>query len=383
MANWILTHTNRFACIVTHDGMFNPQSAYGSTEELWFNEWEFRQPVVTAAVKGRPARQTAGAEPAQPWNNFDKPVALDPFRKWSPMLSIKNAKTPTLVIHSQRDYRLDVSEGLQLFTALQRLNVPSKMLYFPDEGHWVLKPQNSRLWYETVGDRCDRWTKTNAYAVSGYETPVAPVAVAKGKAPDARTGQSRPVEMGETQSLPETAKAPPVERTPAPVVRTAPVVPPPSVARPPVAAEKAPKAPLSGDSHASFSIAVSAPNDEVQVGSDARINITLTNLVEHQILFAHRPGTNNPEFSYLIHVRTAAGHVVEETAYGREARANPQMEGRTVDYVQPGESVTQTAHLTRLVNLSRPGVYKVSVSRRDPESQAVVGSNEVTLNVVP
>jgi dipeptidyl aminopeptidase/acylaminoacyl peptidase len=380
MADWILTHTNRFACIVTHDGMFNPQSAYGDTEELWFNEWEFRQPAVAAvAGKAHVARPSGDPAPAQPWNNFDKPVALDPFRRWSPMLSIKNARTPTLVIHSQRDYRLDVSEGLQLFTALQRLNVPSKMLYFPDEGHWVLKPQNSRLWYETVGDWCDRWTKTNAYAVSGFEAPVAPVAVAKAKVPDARSGQSRPVEMGETQSLAEPSAAP-VERTPAPVVRSAPVVPPPAVARPPVAVEKAP---LTGDSHASFLIAISAPNDEVQVGADARVTITLTNLVEHQILFAHRPGTNNPEFSYTIHVRNAAGHVVEETAYGREARANPQMEGRTVDYVQPGQSVTQTAHLTRLVNLSRPGVYKVSVSRRDPESQAVVGSNEVTLNVVP
>jgi dipeptidyl aminopeptidase/acylaminoacyl peptidase len=155
MADWILTHTNRFACIVTHDGMFNPQSAYGTTEELWFNEWEFRQ---------KDAKGGTPVQPGQPWNYFDKPVAMDPFRKWSPMLSIKNAKTPTLVIHSQRDYRLDVSEGLQLFTALQRLNVPSKMLYFPDEGHWVLKPQNSKLWYETVGDWCDRWTKTGAYA---------------------------------------------------------------------------------------------------------------------------------------------------------------------------------------------------------------------------
>ena len=134
--------------------------------------------------------------PAQPWNYFDKPVALDPFRKWSPMLSIKNAKTPTLVIHSQRDYRLDVSEGLQLFTALQRLNVPSKMLYFPDEGHWVLKPQNSKLWYETVGDWCDRWTKTNAYAATGSESPAMPVAKAKAKAPDARMGQSRPAGDG-------------------------------------------------------------------------------------------------------------------------------------------------------------------------------------------
>jgi len=150
MANWILTHTNRFACIVTHDGMFNPQSAYGTTEELWFNEWEFRSP--------------GDKEPGQPWRYFDRPAAADPFRKWSPMLAIKNAKTPTLVVHGQRDYRLDVSEGFQLFTALQRLNVPSRMLYFPDEGHWVLKPQNSQRWYEEVGEWCDRWTRSNTYS---------------------------------------------------------------------------------------------------------------------------------------------------------------------------------------------------------------------------
>jgi dipeptidyl aminopeptidase/acylaminoacyl peptidase len=150
MADWVLTHTDRFKCIVTHDGMYNPQSAYGTTEELWFNEWEFKRPG------------TAG--PGQPWKYAAGPVAEDPFRKWSPMLSIQNAKTPTLIIHSQRDYRLDVSEGFQLFTALQRLDVPSKMLYFPDEGHWVQKPQNSRLWYETVNDWCDQWTHSGKYA---------------------------------------------------------------------------------------------------------------------------------------------------------------------------------------------------------------------------
>ena len=155
MANWILTHTNRFACIVTHDGMFNPQSAYGTTEELWFNEWEFRRPASAVGKEDAPA---------QPWKYAAGPLESDPFRKWSPMLNIANAKTPTLVIHSQRDYRLDVSEGLQLFTALQRQNVPSKMLYFPDEGHWVLKPQNSKLWYETVNDWCDKYTHTNKYA---------------------------------------------------------------------------------------------------------------------------------------------------------------------------------------------------------------------------
>jgi dipeptidyl aminopeptidase/acylaminoacyl peptidase len=178
MADWVLTHTHRFACIVTHDGMFNPQSAFGTTEELWFNEWEFRPLANTSHVTARlnhgetdeSAATAAGdavveqTKPAHPWDFFDKPAADDPFRKWSPMLNIKFAKTPTLVIHSQRDYRLDVSEGFQLFTALQLLHVPSKMLYFPDEGHWVLKPQNSQLWYKTVNDWVDQWTHTNAYA---------------------------------------------------------------------------------------------------------------------------------------------------------------------------------------------------------------------------
>jgi len=132
MANWILGHTDRFKCIVSHDGMFNAESAWGTTEELWFNNWEF---------KGTPYDNRAS------------------YEKWSPHQYAKNFKTPTLVIHGQRDYRLDVSEGLQLFTTLQMEGVPSKMLYFPDEGHWVLKPQNSRLWYKTVNDWVDQWTK--------------------------------------------------------------------------------------------------------------------------------------------------------------------------------------------------------------------------------
>jgi dipeptidyl aminopeptidase/acylaminoacyl peptidase len=190
MADWILTHTHRFKCIVTHDGMYNPQSAFGTTDELWFNEWEFRPlasanpktpgaPFVPAvSSRGRVGNEAPDASaaadelveqthPAHPWDFYDKAASEDPFRKWSPMLSIKNAVTPTLVIHSQRDYRLDLSEGLQLFTALQLLHVPSKMLYFPDEGHWILKPQNSQLWYNTVNDWCDRWTHTNQYAVTG------------------------------------------------------------------------------------------------------------------------------------------------------------------------------------------------------------------------
>ena len=130
--NWIEGHTTRFKCLVSHDGMFNTESAYGTTEELWFNEWEFK---------------------GTPWTNREM------YRKWSPHLSATNFKTPMLVVHGQLDYRLDVSEGFQLFTTVQRLKIPSKMLYFPDEGHWVLKPQNSRLWYQTVNGWVDQWTK--------------------------------------------------------------------------------------------------------------------------------------------------------------------------------------------------------------------------------
>jgi dipeptidyl aminopeptidase/acylaminoacyl peptidase len=141
MANWILGHTNRFKCIVSHDGMFNAESAFGSTEEDWFNIWEFK---------------------GHPWDYYGKPDDQNPFRKWSPSYYAKNFKTPTLVIHGQLDYRLDLSEGLQLFDTLQLESVPSKMLYFPDEGHWVLKPQNSELWYKTVNDWVDEWTAPSA-----------------------------------------------------------------------------------------------------------------------------------------------------------------------------------------------------------------------------
>ena len=132
MIDWLLGHTTRFKCMVSHDGMFNAVSAFGTTEELWFNTWEF---------KGTPWTNPAG------------------YKKWSPNEFASKFKTPTLVVHGQLDYRLDVSEGFQLFTTLQLLKVPSRMLYFPDEGHWVLKPQNSRLWYKTVGEWVDQWIK--------------------------------------------------------------------------------------------------------------------------------------------------------------------------------------------------------------------------------
>jgi predicted esterase len=249
MANWILTHSDRFACIVTHDGMFNPQSAYGSTEELWFNEWEFREPGPSAEGKGHAAKQTLDFMPAQPWNYFDRPAAQDPFRKWSPMLSIRNAKTPTLVIHSQRDYRLDVSEGFQLFTALQRLNVPSRMLYFPDEGHWILKPQNSKLWYETVGDWCDRWTRTNAYASTAFEGPAVRVPPRpQAGSSETRIGVSRPAEMDEEKPVPEKTASPPDSGAKAPKRGTpfAAAEPAAPVAAPPVVAPHVVAPPVAG-----------------------------------------------------------------------------------------------------------------------------------------
>ena len=123
MANWIAGNTGRFRSIVSHDGVYNPYSMYGTTEEVWFPEWEF------------------GGSP------YDKPEL---YERWSPLKRAQNFKTPMLVVHGQLDYRVDVSEGFQLFTALQRQGVKSKMLYFPDEGHFVTKPQNAELWWRTV-----------------------------------------------------------------------------------------------------------------------------------------------------------------------------------------------------------------------------------------
>ena len=130
MINWILGHTTRFKALVSHAGIFNLESMYGATEELWFPEVEFG---------------------GTPWDNPEL------YEKWSPHRFVKNFATPTLVSHGELDFRVPYGEGLQLFTALQRRGVPSKLLFFPDEGHWVLKPQNSKLWYQTVGDWLDQW----------------------------------------------------------------------------------------------------------------------------------------------------------------------------------------------------------------------------------
>jgi dipeptidyl aminopeptidase/acylaminoacyl peptidase len=138
MINWILGHTDRFKALVSHDGVYNLTSMY-ATEELWFADWEFK---------------------GTPWDNPEL------YTKWSPHLSAKKFKTPTLVVHGELDYRVPVGEGLQLFSTLQRKGVPSKLLYYPDEGHWVLKPQNSELWYKTVLDWFDQWLKPSASTAS-------------------------------------------------------------------------------------------------------------------------------------------------------------------------------------------------------------------------
>ena len=132
MIDWILGHTQRFKALVTHDGVYDLRSEFGETEELWFPLWEFGGP---------------------PWDNPES------YGRWSPSLFVKEFHTPTLVIHGELDYRVPVGQGLQLFTALQMQKVPSKLLLFPDEGHWVLKPQNSLLWYRTVIEWLDSWTK--------------------------------------------------------------------------------------------------------------------------------------------------------------------------------------------------------------------------------
>lgn len=121
MMNWLNGHTDKFKTIICHDGTYNFYSMYGATEEIWFDEWEH----------------------GKPWENPE-------FDKFSPHRFAANMKTPTLIIHSELDFRVPMEEGMQLFTTLQRNGIPSKFLSFPDEGHWVLKPANSEQWHKTV-----------------------------------------------------------------------------------------------------------------------------------------------------------------------------------------------------------------------------------------
>ncbi len=127
MINWIEGHNDDvlFKVLVSHDGVYELVSMFGATEELWFPRWEFN---------------------GNPW----EPESL--YQKWNPANYAANFKTPMLVIHGELDYRVPYTQGLQLFTALQLNNVPSRLLFFPDEDHFVSKPQNARLWWHTVHD---------------------------------------------------------------------------------------------------------------------------------------------------------------------------------------------------------------------------------------
>src|ERR687889_155291 len=119
MTNWLAGHyPERFKALVTHAGVFNLENMYGATEEIWFSEWEYGGPF------------------------WDPKAMNEQYRKFSPHIYAKKFKTPTLVIHGELDYRIPYSEGLSLFSVLQRQNVPSRLIVYPDEGHWILKPQN-------------------------------------------------------------------------------------------------------------------------------------------------------------------------------------------------------------------------------------------------
>jgi len=127
MADWIATHNGRFKAIVSHASVYDKVAMY-ATEELWFEEHDMQ---------------------GTPWTNPES------YRKWAPVTyagELGKYKTPTLVIAGERDFRVPYTQSLEFFNALQRQGVPSKLLVFPDEGHWVLKPQNSQFWYKTFLD---------------------------------------------------------------------------------------------------------------------------------------------------------------------------------------------------------------------------------------
>jgi dipeptidyl aminopeptidase/acylaminoacyl peptidase len=133
MINWIAGNApDRFKCLINHDGIFDETASYYNTEELWFPEYEHG---------------------GTPWEFPEE------YRKFSPSTYVKNWKTPMLIIHGGKDYRVVETEGFSTFNALQRLGIPSKLIYFPDENHWVLKPANSEFWHKSVIDWMNKWVK--------------------------------------------------------------------------------------------------------------------------------------------------------------------------------------------------------------------------------
>jgi dipeptidyl aminopeptidase/acylaminoacyl peptidase len=133
MMNWFQGQAgDRFRALINHAGVFDLRSMYGATEELWFPEWEFGGP---------------------PWE------APGDYERWNPALQVDRWSTPMLVVHGLLDYRVPLEQGLGAFTALRRQGVPARLLYFPDEGHWVLRPANAMVWWETVYEWMDRWLR--------------------------------------------------------------------------------------------------------------------------------------------------------------------------------------------------------------------------------
>jgi dipeptidyl aminopeptidase/acylaminoacyl peptidase len=132
MVNWINAHSTRFDALISHAGLFNLEAFYGATEELWFPEWEFGGP---------------------PWVNRTW------YDRWSPHRFADGFQTPTLVIHGARDYRVSDTQGLAMFTALRRQDVPTRLVYFPDEGHWISKPANQRVWWTEVQEWLVRYLR--------------------------------------------------------------------------------------------------------------------------------------------------------------------------------------------------------------------------------
>jgi dipeptidyl aminopeptidase/acylaminoacyl peptidase len=135
MIDWIAGHTQRFKALVSHDGVYDLRSMYGETEELWFAEWEFK---------------------GVPWEHHGPE---SPYQRWSPSNFVQNVRTPTLLIEGGHDYRVPEGQAFQFFTALRRRGIPSKLVYFPHESHFVLGPADSELWYKTVLDWLDKWVR--------------------------------------------------------------------------------------------------------------------------------------------------------------------------------------------------------------------------------
>jgi dipeptidyl aminopeptidase/acylaminoacyl peptidase len=132
MVNWMAGNwPEPWKCLVTHDGILDTRMAYYDTEELWFDEWE-----------------RGGTQYEQP----------EAYERFNPINHVSKWRVPMLVIQGGRDFRIPESQGIGVFTALQRRGIPSQFLYFPDENHWVLKPHNSLQWHETVEAWIKRWT---------------------------------------------------------------------------------------------------------------------------------------------------------------------------------------------------------------------------------